>query len=128
MRQCRPDQDAEPGGPLASSRQMVVGRDLLGNAREVSVMIKVQPLRAPMPNTAKQRWSCPPRAVGNMLSSRSRTASQYPPTLVRNESHDGRRDHTYNSALSAVPMVDARATFLRGSLTRLAVMRPLLRL
>jgi len=91
-------------------------------AREVSVMIKVQPLRAPMPETtAKAAMVLPAHALAEHAVNRvhERRASTHQ-RVCATSPMTAAVTNTYNSALSAVPMVDARATFLRGSLTRLA--------
>jgi hypothetical protein len=94
-------------------------------ARELSVTISVQPLSAPMPETtATAAMNVPAHGVPGNIARNASTKGEPVLTSVS----CGTRPITapltsrYSSALAAVPIIDARPTLRRGSVTRLAVM------
>ena len=112
--------------PLRSVQANGAGnRPSLAVARATSVVTRVQPFRAPMPDTtASAATSFPAQAPPAKIVSNALTNGAPLPTSPWCETRPITAADTarYAIALAAVPSSEARPTFRRGSLTRLAVM------
>src|SRR5260370_5551039 len=99
----------------------------LAGARATSAVTSVQPFRAPIPDaTATAATSLPAQAPWVKIAWKAGTNGAPLPTSAR----CGTRPITaaatsrYTTALAAVPSREARPAFLRGFLTRLALIAP----
>jgi hypothetical protein len=93
-------------------------------AREVSVMMRVQPFSAPMPETtATAAMNFPAQEVWGKMDWNALTngAPLLTSAWCATSPITAAVTSTYRMALSAVPMSEARPTFSRGSFTRFAV-------